>query len=188
MIPAMFFLLPITASAQRAAVKANLLYGAWTATPNLAVEVGLNPRATLDVGVGYNPWNLAGSLENNDKIVHLLGSVEYRYWLCERFNGHFFGIHALGSTFNIGGHELPLLFGKGSKDFRHEGWAAGAGISYGYHFILSRRWNLEASLGFGYLSLHYDRYECAKCDGLVGTHNRNYFGPTRGGLSLIYTF
>lgn len=171
--------------AQKVAVKTNLLYGAYTSTPNLGVEVGLSPRTTLDLGGGYN-WFVSNSSENNKKLVHWLASAEYRYWLCERFSGHFFGVHVLGTQYNIAGHNLPLLFGKDSKSHRYEGWGAGAGISYGYHFFLGNRWSLEATVGVGYVRMHYDKFKCAVCGTKVGTENRNYFGPTKAGFTLVF--
>lgn len=172
--------------AQDIAIKTNLLYGAYTYTPNLSIEIGLGEKSTLDVGGGYNPWNLNGTDQNNKKLVHWLGELEYRYWLCQRFSGHFFGIHALGTQFNIAKQELPLLFEKGSKDYRYEGYGYGAGISYGYNFYLGIRWSLEANIGVGYARLHYDKYKCEKCGEKIGTKNKNYFGPTKAGISLIY--
>lgn len=176
----------LTGFAQKVAVKTNLLYGGYTYTPNLSVELGLGPKSTLDLGGGYNWFNLKGTESSNKKLVHWLAQAEYRYWLCQKFNGHFFGIHALGSQYNISQHELPLLFGKGSKDYRYEGWAAGAGVSYGYQFILGKRWNLEANIGVGYARLQYDKYECKTCGDKIGSEGRNYFGPTKAGISLIY--
>ena len=41
--------------AQDVAVKTNLLYGVYTYTPNLGLEVGLGKRTTLDISGGYNP-------------------------------------------------------------------------------------------------------------------------------------
>ncbi|MEG2866016.1 MAG: DUF3575 domain-containing protein, partial [Mucinivorans sp.] len=120
------------------AVKTNLLYGAGAFTPNLGVEIGLGRRTTLDLSGGYNWFNLDGKRDNNKKLVHFMVQPEFRYFLCEKFNGHFFGVHALYSEYNIGGHNLPMLFGQGSKDFRHQGWAAGAGVSYGYQLMLGR--------------------------------------------------
>lgn len=35
--------------------------------------------------------------------------MEYRYWTCERFSGHFGGIHIIGTQYNIAGHHLPLF-------------------------------------------------------------------------------
>ena len=40
-------------------------------------------------------------------------------------------------------------------------WAVGLG--YGYHWILSRHWSLEAELGLGYSFADFDAYECRKC-------------------------
>lgn len=180
------FIIVPNSSAQKVAVKTNLLYGAYTYTPNLSLEVGLGKRSTLDIGGGYNPWNLKGSPENNKKLVHWLGQIEYRYWLCSKFSGHFFGIHALGTQYNIAGHELPLIFGSGSKKYRYEGWGVGAGLSYGYSFYLGKRWSLEAQIGIGYARLHYDKYDGLKCGSKHGAESRNYFGPTKAGISLIY--
>lgn len=184
----LFFILlvPRITHAQKIAVKTNLLYGVHTRTPNLSLEFGLGNRHTVEFGGGYNPWDRKGSPGDNKKLVHWLAQAEYRYWLCSKFSGHFFGLHALGTQYNIGGHKLPLLFGKGSGDYRHEGWGAGGGISYGYSFYLGKRWSLEANIGVGYVRLHYDKYDCVKCGEKVGVENRNYFGPTKAGISLIY--
>ena len=190
-----FFLLSaFVLQAQNFAVKTNLFYGGFTQTPNIGAELGLGSRSTLDVGFGYNPWNLNGKKDasgvvvDNRKLVHWVAGAEYRYWLCEKFNGHFFGVHALGSLYNIAEYNLPLLFGDDSKDHRFEGWAAGGGISYGYQFVLGRNWNLEANIGAGYLLLEYDKYCKEKCGEPVGPFRRHYLGPTKAGLSLIYVF
>lgn len=170
--------------AQKVALKTNLLYGAYTSTPNIGIEFGLNNRSTFDIGAGFNWLNYRSS--NNKKIIHWLGEAEYRYWTCRKFNGHFFGVHALGTQYNISGQELPLLFGKHSKEHRYEGWGAGAGISYGYSFYLGTHWSLEASLGVGYAYLKYNKYKCEKCGEKLNTESRNYLGPTRAALSIIY--
>lgn len=167
-------------------VKTNLLYGAGTLTPNLGVEIGLGKRTTLDVNVGYNWFNLNGTTENNKKLVHWLVRPEFRYWLCEKFNGHFLGVHALGSQFNISGHNLSLLLEKDSKQYRYQGWAIGAGISYGYQLFLSKRWNAEFSLGVGYAYLDYNKYPCYKCGDKLNSGNKHYLGPTNASVSLIY--
>ena len=45
---------------------------------------------------------------------------------------------------------------------------------------------MEATIGVGYARLEYDKYarDC-KCEKL-GHNTRNYFGPTKVGLSFIY--
>ena len=169
------------------AIKSNLLYGAGAFTPNLGVEVGIGNRMTLDLSGGYNWFNLDGSKNNNQKLVHWIVQPEFRYFLNERFNGHFFGVHALYSEYNIGGHELPLLFGKGSKEFRHEGNAVGGGFSYGYQLPLAKQWKLEFNLGLGYMRMQYDQYDCSNCGKLNEQGKvKNYFGPTKAGISVIF--
>lgn len=167
-------------------IKTNLLYGIGTFTPNLGLEVGLGERTTLDISAGYNWFNLNGTPNDNKKLIHWMVQPELRYWLCQKFNGHFFGLHALGSQYNISQHDLPFIFGKDSEKYRYEGWAVGAGLSYGYQFILGKRWNLEMNIGVGYARLRYDQYECKTCGDKVGSSSKNYFGPTKAGISLIY--
>ncbi|MEG1665314.1 MAG: DUF3575 domain-containing protein [Mucinivorans sp.] len=170
----------------RLGLKTNLLYGAVSFTPNLGIEIGLGQRTTLDISGGYNWFNLDGHKKNNKKLVHWLIQPEIRYFLCEKFNGHFFGLHALFSQYNVGGYNLPMLFGRGSDAYRHQGWAAGVGITYGYQVMLSAHWNLEFSLGVGYARLEYDKYDCPTCGKNLGRQVKNYFGPTKAAISLIY--
>ena len=165
------------------ALKTNLLYDFGAMTPNLGLEIGLDKRSTLNISAGYNPWNLDGTYDDNKKLVHWLANIEYRWWLCERFNGHFFGAHVLGSQYNVGEYDVPMLF---EKESRYEGWAAGAGLSYGYHWMWSKRWAMEFTLGLGYIHLEYDIYGCEKCAEMEGQEKKNYFGPTKAGINLVF--
>jgi hypothetical protein len=177
-------LLSVSAYSQKVAVKTNLLYGA-TATPNLGFEVGLGQRTTLDLSGGYNPW----TFDNNKKIKHVLIEPEFRYWTCERFNGHFFGVHGLFAHYNIGSVDVPLPDINGAeidKAFRYQGNAYGGGVSYGYHLMLGTRWGLEFNIGVGVAFLDYDKYECAKCGDFVGSDTKTYIGPTKAGIRLVY--
>lgn len=184
----LFLVVAYSASAQGVVgIKTNLLYGACNFTPNLGVEVGLGKRTTINLTGSYNWFNLNGKKNDNKKAVHWLVQPEFRYFLCERFNGHFFGLHATMAHYNIGGYELPLLFGRGSKVFRHQGWAVGAGISYGYQLMLGRSWNMEFNVGLGYARFKYDQYDHQKCgDKVASGVVKNYFGPTKVGVSLIW--
>jgi len=178
-----FMILSTVTHAQKIGLKTNVLYGVGTLTPNLSMEMFLGNQSTLNISGGYNPWNLKGTHENNKKLAHWLGCVEYRRWICESFNGHFFGAHVLGGQYNIGGHDIPLLF---DKEFRQEGWTAGAGINYGYHWMWSKRWSLEFNIGFGYAYLEYGQYGCLQCAEKEGRYTKNYFGPTQMGLNLVF--
>ena len=256
--------------AQDMALKTNILYDA-TTTINLGYEVALNHKMTLDIWVNYNPWTLGkkwvglyesefpvseanriSASERNVKLKHLAIQPELRWWLCEKFNGHFFGVHLHGGMFNVGALKLPFNWGryqyadgnflgtypvtmtsltntnvkvqgiayhvsetgynglgatdgageviKGERNDIYwgyadrdgiyvnsfEGWFAGAGISYGYHLIVSPRFSMEFTVGAGYVYLKYDKNRCTDCTKKLGEEISHYFGPTRAGLSLIY--
>lgn len=176
-----FIVLSVVCYGQDIAVKSNALYWA-TTTPNLGAEFGLGKKSTLDFIVGYNPWEF----NDNKKLKHILVQPEYRHWLCEKFNGHFFGLHAHYAYYNAGGIKLPFGLIDEFQDHRYQGHLFGGGISYGYQWILGKRWNLEASIGVGYAHLIYDKYACQTCGEWEAKEHKNYFGPTKATLSIIY--
>ncbi len=173
----------IMASAQDFAVKTNALYWVST-TPNIGFEVGLGKKTTLDISAGYNPWTLDKSGEDNMKFKHVKVDPEFRYWFCERFHGHFIGVNALYSYYNVSKIAIPFV--NGSRDNRYQGWSAGAGITYGYSWVIGRRWNIEANIGVGYLYTAYDRYQNRTCGLFCNSANRHLFGLTDLGVSFIY--
>lgn len=98
------------------------------------------------------------------------------------------GIHLLGGEFDAAGVDLPFGIFPELADYRFQGWMAGGGVSFGYQWLLSRHWNLEASLGVGYLYLEYDKYPCADCGTRLDKGHKNYLGPTKAAVSLVYMF
>lgn len=158
------------------AIKTNALYWA-TTTPNLGIELGLSKKVTLDISGNYNPWTFG----DNQKIKHWLVQPELRYWLCERFNGHFFGLHGHYAEYNFS--NIKAL---GLENYRYEGNLYGGGISYGYHWILNNRWSIEATIGVGYAYLDYDKYKCEECGTKLKEDTKNYWGPTKAGINIIY--
>lgn len=190
-----FFLLlisGISVNAQRIGVKTNALYLA-TSTPNIGLEYAFADRFSLELEGGYNPWTLDS--DRNMKAKHFLVSPEVRYWFCESFNGHFIGINANYTLFNLSGVDVPAVFFSSArsamvledlKNRRSEGWAAGAGLTYGCVWPIARRWNLECTVGLGYWYTDYDKFESRKC-GLFQEHvSHGAFGPTALGISFIY--
>jgi len=165
----------------KAAVKINLLY-LGTTTPNIAVEFGLAKKWTLDIVGGINVWNLN---ERKGGIRHWLIQPEVRYWFCQRFEKHFIGLHGIGGQYQISDIDLAPL-GNDLTGIRYDGWAAGAGISYGYHLPMGKRWAWEFTVGAGYIYLDYNKYNCGECDNKIGHETKHYFGPTKAGVSLIF--
>lgn len=174
-------------SAQQVGIKTNLLYDA-ALSPNLGIEIQTAPRWSFDLSGNLNAWTVKGH-----KWKHWLVQPEMRYWLCEGFAGHFFAVHALAGQYNLGNlnngiNFLGTDFSKLS-DKRYQGWFAGAGIAYGYSWILGRHWNIEAEIGIGWAYSRYDIFECAGC-GKKQAENKahNYVGPTKAAVSLVYLF
>lgn len=161
---------------QYVALKTNVVHGA-TLTPNLAVEIGLNPTTTLDIYGGWNPF----TFNDNKKVMHWIVQPELRWWLCDRFNGAFFGLHLHGGQYNTGGVGPFTII----RDHRYEGHFYGGGISYGYQWMLSNRWGLELEIGGGYTRIEYDRFGCRECSPKEKSGSYNYFGPTKALISFM---
>lgn len=174
-------LFSVVSYSQHFALKNNLLYDA-TLTPNLGMEIGLSKRITLEIGGGYNPFTFS----NHKKFKHWLAQPEIRFWMCEKFNGTFFGIHAHGGEFSIANLDLPFGWLNQLKNHRYEGYLYGGGISIGHQWVLGKHWNLEASIGGGYARIEYDKYNCPECGPKIKSDHYNYFGVTRATLSFIY--
>ena len=178
---------PLAGFAQNTGLKTNFLYWA-TTTPNGGVEWRLSPRYTLSASVGYNAFDFPSSeytdegVSKNPKIHHVAVTPELKYWFCRAFERGYVGLHAIWGQYNAGGLSfLPIL-----DEYRYSGWAAGAGVSYGYQWPLGGRWGIEASAGLGYIYLRYDKSNCGTCGRKVGSYSRHWFGPTKAALSLIY--
>lgn len=166
---------------QSIVLKNNVLYDL-TTTPNLALEIGLGKKTTLDLYGGLNPFQF----NDNKKFKHWLFQPELRFWTCERFVGTFWGIHTHAGQYNVGGIDLPFNVFSSLKDYRYSGYFYGAGLSFGHQWVLSKDWNLEASLGGGFTRFEYDKFKCQKCGQKEKTSTQNYWGVTKATLSLIY--
>ena len=174
-------------SAQKFAIKSNLLYDA-TATINLGIEAGLGEKFTFDLSANYNPFQFA----DNKKWKHWLIQPEIRYWTCRKFGGHFFAAHLLGMQYNAGNIDFATDF-LGTpfsqlRDYRFEGLLVGAGVGYGYAWMLNKHWNFEVEACFGVAYTMYNKYECPKCGEQIGSGKHVYYGPTKLAINFVYLF
>lgn len=175
-------------SAQKIAVKTNIVSDA-TLNPNIGIETRIAPKWSLDVSGQFNLWTLS----QGRKYKHWLVQPEARYWFCEATAGHFLGAHLMGGQFNMANWKHGINFlgtdSRKLRDHRYQGWFAGVGIAYGYSWLLSEHWNLEAELGIGWTYNRYDVYPCTKCGRKLASNAvHNYVGPTKIAVSLVYVF
>ena len=172
LIASALLLVCVQGNAQKVALKTNALY--WlTTTPNASVEFALSNKVTLEAAVAYNPW----TFKDDKKMKFWFAQPEVRYWFCEKFEGHFIGVHLHGAQY----------FG-GFKDTRYDGYLAGGGVTYGYNWILSPHWNLELAIGVGYARLWYDESPRIPCEKCVEPAHKDYVGPTKAAVSISYLF
>ena len=174
-------------SAQQVAVKTNLLYWA-TTTLNVGAEVAVSKHSTVGFSANYNPWTIG----SDNKIQHWFIRPEYRYWVTEKYTRLFFGVHAIGGKFEVGGFKLPIIGNRilqGLKTNYYKGSFVGAGFSIGYQFYVSPHWNLELSAGAGLarLSYHAEPVNGPKRKSYVDT-KRFLPIPTEVGVTFVYLF
>ena len=188
---AVFLALPLSAlcadSSNRWTLRSNALY--WlTATPNGGADVSFGSHFSAGVALGYNAFKFPNHKNNrgedaNPKLLHWSLSAEGRYWFKSVFDGHFAGIQVLGGQYNAGGLRFPHFL----NGYRYRGSAVGAGLVYGYQWRIAPNWGIELSAGVGYLLLNYDKYDCGSCGSRIKSARKNYVGPTKAALSIVYT-
>lgn len=170
----------ISAKAQNIAVKNNILYDAST-TPNFGIELRLSNKWTAGINAALNPWTFS----DNKKLKHLLVAPQLRYWLCESFSGHYFGANIAYVHYNVSDIKFPFGLYGGVDGERRQGDLAAIGASYGYSWILSPHWSLEAEAGLDLGYTWSDRYDFPKCGTYRGSDNKFLVLPKLA-LNIVY--
>jgi outer membrane protein OmpA-like peptidoglycan-associated protein len=164
-------------------LKTNVTYDA-TATMNIGAEFRLGGRTSLDLPFNYNALEFG----NDRHWKHFLAQPSLRVWTREAFGGPFFGVHGHWAYYNIG--RAPLSDYMRAHNFA--GSLYGGGVSWGYRWNWggerTRPWGMEVELGVGYARLDYNIYKCGRCGDLVKRETKNYFGPTKLAVNLVYAF
>ncbi len=175
--------------AQKVALKTNLLYDA-TATANLGIEFGIGKQWTMDISGNFNGgWNPIGEAY----YEHMYVQPEFRYWFCNRFAGHFVGIHFQTGSYTVGNIPNEFIF-LGSNfyqltDYTYDGTFFGAGVAYGYDVVLGAHFNLEFEVGFGFAYTVYDKIRTNSPAVPEETGKQHYYlGPTKASIALVYLF
>lgn len=166
--------MPRDARAQIFSVRANVL-AATTATLNVGAEVAVADKWSVEVSAYWNPLHTS-NLSARFRALQA-GS---RYWLYESFVGHFIGQHITYVSYDVG-----------NATYRYKGHAYGIGISYGYAWMLSTRWNITAEAGIGLYRTRDVRRDVAASDWQTEYryHNRRWtLAPSKLEISFNYIF
>ncbi len=166
--------IPHRAAAQIFAVRANAL-AALTAAFDLGAEVSVADKWTVEASGYWNPIRT----ENLSTRFHAV-QAGGRYWFYESFVGHFVGAHLTYVGYDLG-----------SRTRRYDGRAFGVGVSYGYSWMLSKRWNVAVEAGVGLF-----RTRDTRRDPTVGDWDDEYIWhyrrwtlfPSKAEVSFSYLF
>ena len=163
------------------ALKNNLFYDV-ALLPNLTAEVYLGKQLSLAIAGSLSWWTF-----NSDRFYRIQSvGAELRYWINSPYplHGHAVGVYSM-----VGNYDIRLL----SQNEDSKGWLSygswSAGLSYAYSVPVANRVNLEFGLAVGYLGgKYYDYHYCLIHDRWErqAEYNRNYFGPTRVGVSIVW--
>ena len=187
------------ANAQTLALRNNLLYDA-TLTPNIGAELRIDSAWTAGVNIGLNAWDIDKS--KNKKWRHFLIAPNIR-----RYFGHrsdkpassslwgipadasrhisYLELDAIYSHFNVGNTKIPFGLYKSIQDRRLQGDLFALGGKYGYSWILSRDWRLEAEAGIAIGYAWFKENDCDHCGNYYGKGDRIFLLPQLG-INVVY--
>ncbi len=168
-----FVLCSHSAEAQRLALKTNALD--WlTLTPNLSLETRLNKRLTLDIGFACNPITkpIRGITLTNFRF-----QPELRYWFNRPMARHYVGFAPLFADYRLQFNER-----------KYNGDLFAVGFTYGYALVLSRHWNMEATVGVGVGRIRCYKYGVNEERPIIPNYSKWTPVPVRLGLSFAYIF
>jgi hypothetical protein len=165
----------IDASAQKIAVKTNLLYDAMS-IPSLGAEVAVGDHYTLSLMGSYDPIRYG-----NVKWKNFSYQPEIRFWFHRAFTGPYMGMNVSGGGMNIDKLHIGGLYGK-----HRQGHFIGAGLNVGYNLILSPHCSFDFSLGADFVHTKYDRYREGDNPYKEGKSCSNMGVPIGTGVTFIY--
>ena len=183
-----------------------MLYDA-TLSPNLGVELKVDSLWSVGMNVGLNAWDI--DKEKNKKWRHVLVSPNVRKYfrlkrdtLCiygTRADGtygvlrdsmvtrraNYFETNLIYSHYNVGNTRIPFGLYSAIKDRRLQGDLLALGAKYGYSWMLSRYWRIEAEAGIAVGYAWFKEYECDHCGTYFGKDDRIFLLPQLG-INVVY--
>jgi len=159
-------------------LRTNLLYDALL-LPSIGVETGFGQRWSAVFNVSFN-WLKDDNRHRYWRI--LTTDAEVRLWLTrdvDAFRKQGFHVGAYGALYRY-----DLEFGgKGNMGDLH--W--GGGLAAGYALPIGRNLTLDLSVAAGYIGGDYKEYEPENSYYVwLADCRRNYFGPTKAEVTLVW--
>lgn len=171
---------PLLGNAQQWSVGVNALDAANVGTISAEASVAASRHITVGASAKVNPWTFnKGDGATLKQHRHQTYAVGMRWWPWNVYSGWWMGGKAQFQEYNWGGFR--------SRE-TEEGNAYGAGLSFGYTWMLHEHINLEAGAGVwgGYKT--YTVYSCPKCGRTVDEGSKWFVMPNEAILSLVFVF
>ncbi len=159
----------------------NMLYDA-ALVPDIGIGISVTDRLTLAgdyFGAWWNNryrrryWRLYG------------GNIEARYRIGKGNERSPLGGHHVGVYGTIACYDFQT--GRSKKGTLSDKFNYAVGMSYTYSMPVATRFNIDFSLGIGYMWGTYKKHiPIDDCDVWLSTHKLKWFGPTRAGVSLVW--
>lgn len=166
--------------AQEFAVSSNVFQYANLLTLNAEASISVSRHFSIDAGVLYNPFRFRlgedkHSVNNRQRAFY--GGV--RYWPWHVYSGWWLSAKAKYQEYNKGGFRGPET---------REGDRAGAGLSFGYTYMLTSFLNLEMGAGFWSGMDSYRIYSCPMCGDTLKKGKKVFILPDNFMLALSFIF
>lgn len=171
------------------AVKTNMLFDALL-VPNIGAEFYLGKNLSV-----YGEWMHAWWSYNNHHRYYRIygGDLGLRWWFGKKahikpLTGHHIGVYAGAFTFDMEFGNRGYMGGLPGGSILDRCFING-GLEYGYSLPVSRRLNIDFTIGIGYISGKYMEYIP---DGFEHgylwqqTKRFGWFGPTKAEVSLVW--
>lgn len=190
----MWVLSIVDANAQIVSLRTNLLYDA-TLSPNIGAELRVDSTWSFGMNIGVNAWDI--DKDKNKKWRHILISPNVRKYFGNKtvkaeynrmdstYRPRYFEANLIYSHFNVGNTRIPFGLYSAIKDRRLQGDLIALGGKYGYSWILSRDWRLEAEAGIAVGYAWFKEYDCDHCGTFYGKGDRIFLLPQLG-INVVY--
>jgi hypothetical protein len=161
------------------ALRTNMLYDALL-LPNIGADIYLGKNFSIDGIWHYGWWKCD---HNHDYWRYYGGDLAVRYWFGKAahrkpLTGHHIGLYGQMVTYD---------FEFGNRGYMGPRWSYGGGLEYGFSKPISRHFNIDFSLGVGYLGGKYYEYiPIDQCYVWQKTKQRHWYGPTKLEISLVW--
>ena len=168
-------------------LRTNMLYDV-AAVPNIGVEFYLGGNISVGANWQYAWWKT----DRKHRYWRTYGGdVNVRWWFGSAahgkpLTGHHLGVYGQVLTYDFEWGGKGCLGGKpGGTLWDKMNW--GVGLEYGYSLPVAKRFNIDFTLGVGYLTGEYQEYRPVDgCYVWQATKQRHWFGPTKAEISLVW--